>query len=179
MSLVDPCLEKELREKASQLGWEKTDFDLCILISNDWGHLKKEIKQERKENELLHYRFKDTDLDRKASEDHRIDSFIVTDQSPEEATIKNLAENSIAVTLDFNTLLDTSRKRKNSVLSEWRRTIFLADKHDIDLYVTTGADEELELRPPEMLETFVDSLDGQIKDPRDKIQRNKLKLESD
>lgn len=179
MSLVDPCLEKELREKASQIGWEKTDFDFCILSSNDWGQLKKEIKQEREGNELLHYRFKDTDLDRKASEDHRIDSFIISDQSPEETLVNNLSENSIAITLDFNALLGVSRKRKNSVLSEWRRTISLAEKYDIQLYVTTGADEELELRPPEMLEAFIGSLEGQIKDPTDKIQRNKLKLESD
>jgi len=177
MSLVDPCLEKELREKASQLGWKTTEFNFAVLDSDDWGELKKEIGEEREQNELIHYRFSDSSLDRKASEDHRIDSVIITDQAPEEATVKNLSDNSTAITLDFSSLLETSRKRKNSILSEWRRTIFLADKHGIELYVTTGAESEFDLRPPEMLKSLINSLNTDLDNPEDKITNNREKME--
>ena len=179
MDLIDPCLNDSLAEKASHIGWKLIDFDFCMLESDDWGQLKNEIKEKRKKNELVHYKVNDSKLDRKASNDSRIDSFVIFDHSPKEATIKNLSKNSIALTLEFNTILHTSRKKKNSVLSEWRRTIFLAKKHDIELYVTTGAESKYDLRPPEMLEKLVNSLNGDLESPEGKILRNKEKLESD
>ena len=179
MSFVDPCLHKDFSEKASQIGWKLSEFGFVVLDSDGWGQLKKEIKEERELNELIHYKFIDSKIDRKASEDHRIDSFIISDQAPEEATVKNLSENNTAITLDFSTILNTSRKRKNSILSEWRRTVFLADKHNIQLYITTGAESEFDLRPPEMLESLIKSLGGELDNPEDKIKKNREKLERD
>lgn len=179
MSLIDPCQKDEFSEKASQIGWKLEEFDFVVLESTDWGRLKKEIKEERVRNELIHYRLSDSGIDRKASQDHRIDSFIVSDQAPEEATVKNLSENNTAITLDFSTILDTSKKRKNSVLSEWRRTVFLADKNDIELYITTGTESKFDLRPPRMLESLINSLDGDLDNPEDKMKENREKLERD
>lgn len=179
MALIDPCLREELRDEASDLGWKLIDFDFHALESTDWGELKNEIREKREVNELIHYRFSGSELDRKASKDHRIDSFIITDKAPEEATVKNLSENSIAVILDFSTLLNSSRKRKNAVLSEWRRTFFLADKKQVKVYISSGAEDRFELRPPEMLESFIRSLGGELGSPEDKVIDNKKKLESD
>lgn len=163
----DLCIKEtseELSEKAEELGWTATtcDFDTVFLEADDWGELKRKIREERENADVLVFKGGDEKLNRKAAEESRVDVLLHPEKERKDSGInhvvaKEAAKNNVAIGFDFS-ILDTSERSKSHLLHHWSRNLMLCEKYDAPYILTTGAEEKLELRAPRDLKSLIDSL---------------------
>ncbi|WP_414837493.1 RNase P subunit p30 family protein [Candidatus Nanosalina sp. VS9-1] len=171
MSYVDPCIEtqdKEIHGKAREIGWDSTnaDFNTVFLEASDWGELKKKISQNREDADILVFRAGNEELDRKAVSDPRLDVLLSPGKGRSETGVDKViaekaAENGVAIGLSFRRMIKASKKKKKvSVMSDWRQIFRICEKFDTKYLITTGAEEKFDLRSPKDLKSLVRSLNG-------------------
>lgn len=167
MNYYDLCLRntsKEIKDKAEELGWEATncDFETVFLEADDWGELKRKIGENRKDADVLVFRGGDEELNRKATEDSRVDVLLHPEKGRKDSGMnhviaKEAAKNKVAIGFDF-TMLDTSEKTRSHILRHWSRNLMLCEKYDAPYILTTGAGEKYSLRTPRDLASIIESL---------------------
>ncbi|MFB6204739.1 MAG: RNase P subunit p30 family protein [Candidatus Nanohaloarchaea archaeon] len=162
----DLCLKEDSSEVcglAEELGWTSPcEIDTVFLEAGDWGELKKKIKREREEADVLVFLGGDEELNRKAASDSRVDVLLHPERGRKDSGInhvvaKEAAENNVAIGFDFSRLLSDS-KAKTHVLSHWRRNLKLCEKYGVEYVLTTGAEERYGLRAPRDIAAVIDSL---------------------
>lgn len=180
MTYVDPSIPEQLKQNAKQLGWY-TEFSSRTLEASDWGELKQELKRYREDNHLITVISGSHELDRKASQDPRVD--ILFPEEFDETVAEQASENSIATGLRFTEVLGGSRKARVQTISKWRRIIEISERKNTDYIIATGAETEYELRPPEGLTAFIDSIGGDCDKATEKaseiLEKNRKKIGED
>ncbi len=188
MNYTDICVSEpsdEVVSKAQQIGWENPrNYSTKLVEADDWGELKKELREHREENHVIIFLGGDEELNRKAVSDPRVDVILHPgrnrkDSGFDEPMAEKAAENNVALGLDFR-MLSTSDKRRVHTLSNWRKNLRLCEKHEVQYLITTAADEKHDLRAPRDLEAFIDSLGYSGKQAldthREILEKNREKL---
>lgn len=150
----------EIVEKAEDLGWEVSQA--VFLEADDWGELKRKIREEREDAEVLVFVGGDEELNRKAASDSRIDVLLHPERGRKDSGINHViareaSDNRVSVGFDLQQLL-TDPKKKSHVLAHWRRNLMLCEKYDTPYIITTGAERKYGLRAPKDLASIIDSL---------------------
>lgn len=181
----DLCLREtsgEIEEFAEELGWTATscEFNTVFLEANDWGELKKKIKDNRDEADVLVFKGGDAELNRKAAEDTRIDVILHPEKDRKDSGIDHViaekaAKNKVAIGFDLKQLKG-SRKSQTHILTAWRKNLKLCKKYDTPYIITTGATSKFELRAPRDLASVIGSLgfkgkEAVLKHPRKMLER--------
>ncbi|MFB6144982.1 MAG: RNase P subunit p30 family protein [Candidatus Nanohaloarchaea archaeon] len=166
----DLCLEEtseEIGDKARDIGWKATnrDFDTVFLEADDWGELKRKIKSERKNADVLVFRGGDEELNRKAASDSRIDIILRPEKGRKDSGINHViaeiaAENRVAIGFDLKQLFSPD-KHQSHILKHWMRNIELCEKYDTPYIITSGAEKVYDLRAPRDLASLIESLGGE------------------
>lgn len=176
------CLRKtseEIRQKAEELGWTATncDYNTVFLEADNWGELKRQIKEERESADVLVFEAGDSELNRKASEDSRLDVILSPEEGNKDSgidyvTAENASENNIAVGFSLKTL-QKKGKRRSQILASWRKNLRLCEKFDTPYIITTEASSVHELRAPRDLASIIESLGFKGREP---VSQNPSKI---
>lgn len=163
----DLCLREtseEVRDLAEDIGWTATncDFNAVFLEAENWGELKKKIQQNRNKADILVFKGGDAELNRKASEDHRIDVLLHPEKDRKDSGIDHViaeaaAKNKVAIGFDLQQLMK-NEKQQTHALTAWRKNLRLCDKYDTPYIITSGARDKLDLRAPRELSAIIKSL---------------------
>lgn len=161
------CLKEtsdEIERKSESLGWDITNcsFDTVFLEADEWGELKRKIKQKRNKADVLVYKGGNEKLNRKAAEDTRVDVLLHPEKGRKDSGVDHViaekaSNNKVAIGLDFRQLM-TDSKTKSHILKHWRRNLMLCEKYDAPYIITSGAEEKLDLRAPRDLKSIIESL---------------------
>lgn len=167
MQFHDICLRntsEPVRSKAQELGWDTTNCSLntVFLKADDWGELKRKIRENREEADVLVFKGGDEELNRKACESSRIDILLHPEKNRKDSGLNHVmaeaaAENNVAIGLDFTQLKDAGKKRMH-ILAHWRKNLKLCEKYDTPYLITTGAEGKYQLRGPRELKALIDSI---------------------
>jgi ribonuclease P/MRP protein subunit RPP1 len=187
----DLCLREksaEVKEKAEEIGWADPDsYETVFLQAENWGELKNKIQQNREGCDVLVFQGGDEELNRKATEDGRIDILLHPekgrrDSGMDKVVAQNAASHNVAIGFDFRRL-QTDPKEQMHVLSHWRKNLRLCEKHDTPYLVTTTAEKPVQLRAPRDLKSVLDSLGyrggAAVDVHRDILERNRKIHDSD
>lgn len=164
--IPDICIREKTDEvvsKAEELGWRNPEsYETTFLEADNWGELKKKIKQNRESCDVLVFRGGDEKLNRKAASDPRIDVLLHPekgrkDSGVDQVVAEKAAENNVAIGFDLQQVLKPA-KTQTHILSHWRRNLKLCEKYDARYLLTTGAGEKFRLRAPRDLKSMIDSL---------------------
>ncbi len=95
----------------------------------------------------------DTDINRRASEDSRVDILLSPGKGRKDAGIdqvvsREMKENNVALGICWRDLLKTSGKKRSQVLSKIRRQKSFSDKYGFDMVLVSGAEKKYEMRKP-------------------------------
>ncbi len=147
------------------LGWSSDSINSKVVILNqeNWGELKKQIQEKRKDADVLVYLGGDGKLNRKAVEDSRVDVLLHPELGRQDSGLNHIlakaaAENNVAIGLDFSKLYNS--ERRDRVMSDWRKNIGLCDKYGAPYLISTNAVKKQELRAPRDLAALVTVLGG-------------------
>jgi len=164
----DLCLRetsKEVQELAEELGWTATncEFNTVFINADNWGELKKKIKHNRDDADVLVFEGGDVQLNRKAAEDTRVDVLLHPEKGQKDSGIDHViaeeaAKNNVAIGFDLQQLMK-NEKQQTHKLTAWRKNLSLCEKYDTPFIITSGAQEKLDLRPPRELAAIIKSLD--------------------
>ncbi len=180
MTYVDPSIPEQLSREAEELGW-MTQFSSETLKASDWGQLKQKLRQQREDNHFITVISTDHELDRRASQDPRID--VLFPEEFDETVAEQASENSVAVGLNFSEVLGESRKARVETISNWRDIIEICERKETDYIITTGAENEYDLRPPEGMKAFINSVGGDgdkaVEKAHQILEKNREKLKGD
>ncbi len=163
----DLCIREEspeMEEFAQELGWTETSCNLEVVLidASDWGELKRKIGEKREEADAVVFKGGNAELNRKASEDPRVDVILHPEKGRKDSGIDHViaekaAENKAAIGFDLRQL-KKSRKVRSHVLRHWRKNLMLCEKYGTPYIITSGAEEKYELRAPRDLTSIIDSL---------------------
>jgi ribonuclease P/MRP protein subunit RPP1 len=164
----DLCLREtseEVRELAEELGWTATncEFETVFLEADNWGELKKKIKHNRDDVDVLVFKGGNVELNRKAAEDARVDVLLHPEKGRKDSGIDHViaeeaAKNKVAIGFDLQQLMENN-KQQTHALTAWRKNLRLCEKYDTPYTITSGAQEKLDLRAPRELAAVIKSLD--------------------
>ncbi|MFB6116745.1 MAG: RNase P subunit p30 family protein [Candidatus Nanosalina sp.] len=166
MDYFDLCIEKpseDVVSKAEQLGWQNpSNYRTVILQSDDWGKLKRKIRQEREENHVVVVKGGKEEINRKSVSDPRVDILLHPgkgrkDSGLDKGIVETAAEENVALGLDFSRT-QTHTKEKVHLFTEWRKNLRYSKKYGMKYSITTKADEKTDLRAPRDLQALIDSL---------------------
>lgn len=150
--------------KAKEIGWNTTNCSLntVFLEADDWGELKRKIRENREEADILIFEGGDEELNRKACETSKLDILLHPEKDRKDSGLNHVmaeaaADNNVAIGLDF-TQLEESGKGRMHVLAHWRKNLKLCEKYNAPYLITTGAKERHQLRGPRELKALIDSL---------------------
>lgn len=163
----DLCLREtseDVKEMAEELGWTATNCDIntVFLEASNWGELKKKIKQNRDETNVLVFEGGNVGLNRKAAEDTRVDVLLHPEKGRKDSGIDHViaeeaAKNKVAIGFDLQQLMKDG-KQQTHTLKSWRKNLQLCEKYDAPYVITSGAQEKLDLRAPRELAAIIKSL---------------------
>lgn len=163
----DLCLREtaeEVGELAEELGWTATncDFTTVFLEADNWGELKKKIKENRDSADVLVFKGGDVQLNRKAAEDARIDILLHPEKNRKDSGIDHViaeeaAKNKVAIGFDLQQLMK-NKKQQTHTLTAWRKNLQLCKKYSTPYILSSGAREKLDLRAPRELAAIINSL---------------------
>lgn len=180
------CLRKtsaEVKQKAEKIGWTATncDYSTTFLEAKDWGELKRKIREEREKADVLVFEGGDKELNRKASQEPRLDIILSPekggrDSGIDHVTAKEAAENNVAIGFSLRSL-QKEGKRRSQNLSNWRKNLKLCKKFGAPSIITTEASSVYDLRSPRDLASIIDSIgfEGQemvSQNPREILKRS-------
>lgn len=165
MQFHDICLRntsEPVCSKAEELGWDSINCSIntVFLEAGNWGELKRKIRENREEADILAFKGGDEELNRKACESSRIDILLHPEKNRKDSGLNHVmteaaAENNVAIGLDF-TQLKASGKKRMHLLAHWRKNLKLCEKYDTLYLVTTGAEGKYQLRGPRELKALID-----------------------
>ena len=168
MQFHELCLRntsEKICSKAWEIGWNTTNCSLntVFLEADNWGELKRKIRENREEADVLVFKGGDEELNRKACESSRIDILLHPEKGRKDSGLNHVmaeaaADNNVAIGLDFTQLEDSGKSRMHT-LAHWRKNLKLCEKYDTPYLVTTAAEEVYQLRGPRELKALIDSLD--------------------
>lgn len=163
----DLCLgetSEEIKELAEELGWSATncEFDTVFLEADNWGELKKKIKNNRDNADVLVFKGGNVELNRKAAEDARVDVLLHPEKGRKDSGVDHViaeeaAKNKVAIGFDFQQLMK-DEKQQTHVLTAWRKNLQLCEKYDAPFILTSSAEDKLDLRAPRELAAVIKSL---------------------
>ena len=167
MQFHELCLRntsEKVCSKAQEIGWNTTNCSLntVFLEADNWGELKRKIRENREEADVLIFKGGDEELNRKACETSKLDMLLHPEKNRKDSGLNHVmaeaaAENNVAIGLDF-TQLEESGKSRMHVLVHWRKNLKLCEKYDTPYLITTGAEKKHQLRGPRELKALIDSL---------------------
>ena len=167
MQFHDLCLKntsEPVCSKAQEIGWSETSckLDTVFLKADDWGELKRKIRENREEADVLAFRGGDEELNRKACESSKLDVLLHPEKNRKDSGLNHVmaeaaAENNVTIGLDFTQLKNSGKKRMH-ILAHWRKNLKLCEKYDTPYLITTGAEEKYQLRGPRELKALIDSI---------------------
>lgn len=167
MQFHDLCLKntsEEVCSKAQEIGWNTTNgsINTVFLEADNWGELKRKIRENREEADILAFRGGDEELNRKACESSKLDILLHPERDRKDSGLNHVmveaaAENSVAIGLDFTQLKDSGKKRMH-ILAHWRKNLKLCEKYNTSYLITTGAEKKHQQRGPRELKALIDSI---------------------
>jgi ribonuclease P/MRP protein subunit RPP1 len=189
--IPDICIREksgEVKEKAEELGWaDPAEYETVFLEARNWGELKNKIQQNRENCDVLVFLGGDEELNRKATEDGRIDVLLHPeknrkDSGMDKVVAENASTHNVAIGFDFRQLLKQPKNQVH-VLSHWRKNLELCERYDTPYLITTAAEQKNQLRAPRDLKSIVDSLSfkggAAVDIHRDILERSRKIQESD
>jgi RNase P/RNase MRP subunit p30 len=164
---ADICIREKsekVLEKAQELGWrDPGGYETKFLDADDWGELKRKIKDAREDAEILVFEGDDEKLLRKVASDHRVD--VILDprvgekgQCIDKVIAEEAAEKNVAIGLSLEKMLGAGKEQNYRILSSWREILETCEKYGADYIFTTAASQVSELRSPRDLASVLDSL---------------------
>jgi len=163
----DRCLREtseEVEELAEELGWSATNckFNTVFLEADNGGELKKKIKNNRDDADVLVFKGGNVKLNRKAAEDTRVDVLLHPEKGRKDSGLDHViaeeaSKNKVAIGFDLHQLMK-NKKQQTHVLTAWRKNLQLCEKYDTPFVLTSGAEEKLDLRAPRELAAVIKSL---------------------
>ena len=167
MQFHELCLRntsEKVCSKSQEIGWNTTNCSLntVFLEADDWGELKRKIRKNREEADILVFKGGDEELNRKACETSKLDIILHPEKNRKDSGLNHVmaeaaAENNVAIGLDFTQLEDSGKSRMH-VLAHWGKNLKLCEKYDTPYLMTTTAEELYQLRGPRELKALIDSL---------------------
>lgn len=167
MQFHDLCLKntsETVCSKAQEIGWNTTNctVNTVFLEADNWGELKRKIRENREDADVLAFRGGDEELNRNACESSKLDILLHPEKNRKDSGLNHVmaeaaAENSVAIGLDFTQLKNSGKKRMH-LLAHWRKNLKLCEKYDTSYLVTTGAEKKHQLRGPRELKALIDSI---------------------
>lgn len=152
----------ELEQMLQELGWstEFTDVERDFIGESDWGRAKQKINSS---NSLTLLESPDPELASKAVKLDNLDAVLSPEKGRKDPGMNHVIakaaeENDTAIVLQLKDLL-TDRKKRMHTLSHWRTIIKLYKKYGFKLIISTGAEEEQQLRNPKDVESLMRTLD--------------------
>lgn len=164
---ADICIREkseEVVEKAQELGWrDPREYETRFMDANDWGELKRKIKNSREDAEVLVFEGEDEKLLRKAASDHRVDVILdpmigEKERGIDKVIAEEAAEKNVSIGLSLEKLLGEGNEQKYRILSSWREILETCEKYGVDYIFTTGASRVSQLRSPRDLASVLASL---------------------
>lgn len=188
----DLCLREtseDIREMASDLGWTGTncEFNTVFLEAENWGELKRKIRDSRENADVLVFRGGDEELNRKAAGDTRVDVLLHPERGRKDSGVNHViaeeaSENNVAIGFDLQQL-KCGKKQQSHVLKHWHRNLMLCNKFETPFIITTGARQKYDLRAPRDLASIINSLgyigDKAVSDHPQKILERAEKVNED
>lgn len=163
----DLCIREsssELIDFSERLGWSGTNCKLKtkFLEADDWGELKKKIKNSREKADLQVFKGGNVELNRKAAEDGRIDILLHPEKDRKDSGIDHViaeeaSNNNVAIGFDLQGLKG-DRKIQTHKLKAWRKNLRLCEKYGTPYITTSGAGQKYELKAPRELAAIVNSI---------------------
>ena len=98
----------------------------------------------------------DLEINRRACEMPEVDilahpEFERKDSGLDYVMARNAAENRVAIELNFNEILNTSKRIRSFLLSKWRRNVLLCEKFGAPIICSSGSQSIYDLRGPKAL----------------------------
>lgn len=163
----DLCIREkssDIKAMARELGWAGTNCKLetVFLEADNWGELKKKIKDNRKKADLLIFKGGNVELNRKAAEDSRVDILLHPEKGRKDSGIDHViaeeaSENNVALGFDLQELKDDKKKQTHK-LKSWRKNLRLCEKYGTPFVITSGAKEKYDLKAPRELAAILNSM---------------------
>lgn len=155
---------KNLEEKATELGWSQKTFTLSetTISSDDWGEIKRTAREKRKEHDIIKVEAGEPELNRKIVNEADIDilmnpGFGRRDPGLDHVTVRDSAENNVAIGFSFSRLTQTGKERIHA-LSDLRKVLKYASKYDAPVLILLEPEDEYDLRAPRDVESVIKSL---------------------
>lgn len=161
----DLCIRQkseEVRQKMEELSWDRPETETVFLEADDWGELKRKIRDNREKADVLVFKGGNEKLNRKAVESSRVDVLLHPEKGRKDSGFnhvlaKEASKNEVAVGFDFK-MLDTSNKNRSHILRHWQKNLMLCQKYDAPYLITSSAEQKHDLRAPRDLGSIIESL---------------------
>ncbi|MCJ7428912.1 MAG: hypothetical protein MUP66_00805 [Candidatus Nanohaloarchaeota archaeon QJJ-5] len=151
------------------------------IRADDDQELHNKLSQFRDEVDVVTVQGGDSDINRAACDDTRVDilsnpEFKRNDSGIDHVIAKKAHNNRVAIEINFGSVLKTYGKLRAQIMAHMRRNIRLADKYEASLIINSGARKIEEMRNPRDMVGLAVSLGMSLSDAFETVEKTPARI---